>query len=267
MSNDPAFEANRLAWNARALLHVGSAFYDVEGFVAGRNSLSGIELDLLGDVRGKKVLHLQCHFGQDTLSMARMGATVTGLDLSDTSIEEARKLTERCGLKAEWMLSNVIDHRPELDGLFDIVFTSYGTIGWLPDLKPWAANIKRYLRPGGRLVFVEFHPVMWMYDNALTHVQYSYFNRETIVEEEQGSYADRNTNVKLSSHCWNHDLGEVLTVLLNEGLRVERFTELDGSPHDAFPNTVQGADGLYRIKGMEGKLPMVYALSAVKAHA
>jgi len=264
MSNDPAFEANRLAWNARALLHVGSAFYDVEGFVAGRNSLSGIELELLGDVRGKKVLHLQCHFGQDTLSMARMGATVTGLDLSDASIEEARKLTERCGLKAEWVISNVIDHRPELDGLFDIVFTSYGTIGWIPDLKPWAANIKRYLRPGGRLVFVEFHPVMWMYDNALTHVQYSYFNRETIVEEEQGSYADRNANVKLSSHCWNHDLGEVLTALLNEGLRIERFTELDGSPHDAFPNTVKGADGLYRIQGMEGKLPMVYGSSAVK---
>lgn len=262
MSDNAAFEANRKAWNARALLHVNSTFYDVESFVAGRNSLSAIELELLGDVQGKKVLHLQCHFGQDTLSMARMGATVTGLDLSDTSIEEARKLTERCGLKASWVLSNVIDHRPELDGQFDIVFTSYGTIGWLPDLKPWAANIKRYLKPGGRLVFVEFHPVMWMYDNDLTHVQYSYFNRETIVEEEQGSYAARNADVKLSSTCWNHDLGEVLTALLNEGLRIDRFTELDGSPHDCFANTVKGNDGLYRIKGMEGKLPMVYGVSA-----
>jgi SAM-dependent methyltransferase len=170
-------------------------------------------------------------------------------------------------LKAEWVISNVIDHQPELDGQFDVVFTSYGTIGWIPDLKPWAANINRYLRPGGRLVFVEFHPVMWMYDNDLTYVQYSYFNRETIVEEEQGSYADRSANVKLSSHCWNHDLGEVLTALLNEGLRIERFTELDGSPHDAFPNTVKGEDGLYRIKGMEGKLPMVYGSSAVKENA
>lgn len=266
MSTNEAFEANRLAWNARALLHVGSAFYDVESFVAGRNSLSAIELELLGDVRGKRVLHLQCHFGQDTLSMARMGATVTGLDLSDTAIEEARKLAERCGLKADWVLSNVIDHRPELDGRFDIVFTSYGTIGWIPDLNPWAANIRRYLKPGGRLVFVEFHPVMWMYDNKLTHVQYSYFNREIIVEAEEGSYAAREADVKLTSHSWNHDLGEVFTALLNEGLRIEHFTELDGSPHDCFPNTVKGADGLYRIQGMEGKLPMVYALSAVKAH-
>ena len=103
---------------------------------------------------------------------------------------------------------------------------------------------------------------MWMYDNDLTYVQYSYFNRETIVEEEQGSYAARNADVKLSSTCWNHDLGEVLTALLNEGLRIDRFTELDGSPHDCFANTVKGNDGLYRIKGMEGKLPMVYGVSA-----
>ena len=264
MSDSAAFEANRTAWNARALLHVKSAFYDVESFVAGRNSLSAIELDLLSGVSGKKILHLQCHFGQDTLSLARMGATVTGLDLSDTSIDEARKLTQRCGLKAEWVLSNVIDHRPELDGQFDIVFTSYGTIGWLPDLKPWAANIKQYLKPGGRLVLVEFHPVMWMYNNDLTYVQYSYFNREAIVEEEQGSYAARNTDVKLSSHCWNHDLGELLTALLNEGLRIDRFVEQDGSPHNAFANTVKGKDGLYRITGMEGKLPMVYGLLATR---
>ena len=134
----------------------------------------------------------------------------------------------------------------------------------MPDLKPWAANIKRYLKPGGRLVLVEFHPVMWMYNNDLTYVQYSYFNREAIVEEEQGSYAARNTDVKLSSHCWNHDRGEVLTALLNEGLRIDRFVEQDGSPHDAFANTVKGKDGLYRITGMEGKLPMVYGLLATR---
>ncbi len=260
-----AFESNRDAWNARALLHVVSKFYAVEEFVAGENSLSAIELDLLGDVRGKRILHLQCHFGQDTLSMARMGADATGLDISDTALDEARKLTERCGLKADWVLSNVIDHQPTLDGLFNIVFTSYGTIGWLPDLAPWAANIARYLKPGGRLVFVEFHPVVWMYDNDFTHVAYSYFNRELIVEEEQGSYADRTADIKLASYSWNHDLAEVLTALLEAGLRIDRFIEHDGSPHDCFNNTVKGADGLYRIKGMEGKLPLVYAIEASKA--
>lgn len=265
MDHSTAFDANRTAWNERARLHVGSKFYDVEGFVAGGNSLTDLELDLLGDVRGKRILHLQCHFGQDTLSLARMGAEVTGLDISETAIDEARKLTERCGLKADWVLRNVIDHRPELDGRFDIVFTSFGTIGWLPDLAPWAANIVRYLKPGGRFVFAEFHPAVWMFDNDFTHVAYSYFNREMIVEEEQGSYADRHAPIKLSSHTWNHGLGEVLSALLAAGLRIDRFEELDGSPHDCFSKTVKGEDGLYRIAGMEGKLPLVYALSATKA--
>lgn len=262
--HDSAFAANRDAWNARAQLHVASKFYAVEEFVAGGNSLSAIELDLLGAIRGQRILHLQCHFGQDTLSLARMGAEVTGLDISDTALDEARKLTERCGLKADWVLSNVIDHQPTLDGRFDTVFTSYGTIGWLPDLAPWATNIARYLKPGGRLVFVEFHPAVWMFDNDFTHVAYSYFNRELIVEEEQGSYADRTADIKLASYSWNHDLAEVLTALLEAGLRIDRFTEHDGSPHDCFSNTVKGADGLFRIKGMEGKLPMVYAIGASK---
>lgn len=260
------FEANKILWNTRVPHHLSSRMYDVDGFVAGNHSLTAIELELLGDVHGKRILHLQCHFGQDTLSLARLGAMVTGLDISDVALMEAQKLAERCGLAATWVESNVIDHRSELDGQFDIVYTSYGTIGWLPDPAPWAANIRRYLKPGGKLVFVEFHPAVWMFDNDFTHVQYSYFNRETIVEEEQGTYADREAPVKLTSYGWNHDLGEVLTALLDEGLRVDRFIELDGSPHDSFANTVQGTDGMYRIKGMEGKLPMVYGLSASREH-
>lgn len=262
MDVNAAFEANRVLWNARTPHHLASRMYDVESFVAGRNSLTALELELLGDVAGKRILHLQCHFGQDTLSLARMGAQVTGLDISDVAIAEAKKMTERCGLQAEWILSNVIDHRPELDGLFDIVFTSYGTIGWLPDLGPWAANIQRYLKPGGRLVFVEFHPVVWMFDNDFTRIAYSYFNDELIKEEEEGTYAERTAGIKLPTYSWNHSLGDVLGTLLGKGLQLERFVELDGSPHDCFRNSVTGADGMHRIKGMEGKLPMVYGLSA-----
>jgi len=265
MNEQEAFAANRALWNARVPHHLTSRMYDVEGFVAGKNSLTDIELELLGDVAGKRILHLQCHFGQDTLSLARMGAEVTGLDLSDAALEEARKLAQRCGLKAEWVLSNVIDHKPELVARFDIVFTSYGTIGWLPDLKPWAENIQRYLIPDGRFVFAEFHPAVWMFDNDFTHVAYSYFNREVIIEDEKGTYADRDADLNLRSYGWNHDLGEVLTALLDAGLSLERFVELDGSPHDCFANTVPSADGLYRIKGMEGKLPMVYGLRMNKA--
>lgn len=257
-----AFDANRNLWNERTTHHVGSKFYDVEGFVAGRNSLTAIELELLGDVKGKRILHLQCHFGQDTLSLARMGALVTGLDISEKAVEEAQLLTKRCGLEAEWVLSNVIDHRPELDGKFDVVYTSYGTIGWIPDLKPWAANIKRYLKPGGRLVFVEFHPVVWMFDNDFKAITYSYFNRELILEEEERSYTERELPIKLPSYSWNHDLGEVMTALLDQGFIIGSFQELDGSPFNSFSNSVKGDDGMYRIKGMEGKLPMVYGIAA-----
>lgn len=257
-----SFDVNRTLWNARTRHHVGSKFYDVEGFLDGTNSLGAHELELLGGVRGKDLLHLQCHFGQDTLSLARMGAQVTGLDLSDAAIAEARKLTARTGLQADFVLANVLDPQPAFEGRFDTVFTSYGVLGWLPDLHPWARNIARWLKPGGRLVLVEFHPAVWMFNNEFTRVAYSYFNRERIEEVEQGTYADTAAPIALPAHTWNHALADSVTALLGAGLRIDRFTELDGSPHDCFADTVKGEDGLYRIRGMEGKLPMVFSLVA-----
>jgi 2-polyprenyl-3-methyl-5-hydroxy-6-metoxy-1,4-benzoquinol methylase len=257
-----SFEVNRALWNARTRHHVGSKFYDVEGFLGGANSLGVHELDLLGDVRGKSLLHLQCHFGQDTLSLARMGALSTGLDFSNEAIAEARTLADRAGLHAEFVLANVLDPQPAFEDLFDIIFTSYGVLGWLPDLGPWARNIARWLRPGGRLVLVEFHPTVWMFNNEFTEVAYSYFNRERIVEVEQGTYADTAAPIALPAYTWNHALADPITALLQAGLRIDGFQELDGSPHDCFTNTVRGADGLYRIRGMEGKLPMVYSVVA-----
>lgn len=256
--------ANRALWNARTEVHLRSAMYDVEGFVAGRNSLTDLELELLGDVKGTRLLHLQCHFGQDTLSLARMGAEVTGLDLSDRAIEEAAKLTERMGLNAEWVLANVLDFQPQLEGRFDIVFTSYGTIGWLPEVRTWAQHIQRYLKPGGRFVFVEFHPLLWMFDDDFRELKYAWSSPEAIVETSKGTYADRDAPIAFTSHSWNHGLGDVLGALLDTGLTLQRFTELDGSPHNVFPRPVQGADGLYRIQGFEGKLPMVYGLAAAR---
>ena len=259
-----AFAANRALWDARAELHYTSAFYDVETFLNGKSTLNNIELDLLGDVRGCVLLHLQCHFGQDTLSLARMGARVTGLDLSPAAIAKAHELAARCALQADFIESNVIDFRVELEGRFDIVFTSYGTIGWLPDLKPWAANVGRYLKPGGRFVMAEFHPAVWMFDNDFTRVAYSYFNREAIVENEVGSYAAPDAPLQLESYSWNHPLADVLTVLMENGLHLEVFREFDRSPYDCFRNTVPSGDGNHFIKGMEGKLPMVYALRMSK---
>lgn len=257
-----SFALNRALWNERTKHHIGSKFYDVEAFLAGKNSLGGKELELLGDVAGKKLLHLQCHFGQDTLSLARMGAEVTGLDFSGAAVEEARKLAARAGLSAAFIEANVLDLQPELEGKFDIVFTTYGVLGWLPELDGWAKNIAGYLRPGGKLVLVEFHPVVWMFNNAFTELPYSYFNREVIEETEPGTYADTAATINLKSHGWNHSLAETITALLDAGMRIDRFEELDGSPHDCFGKTVKGADGLHRIAGLAGKLPMVFAVVA-----
>ncbi|MBK9760218.1 MAG: class I SAM-dependent methyltransferase [Flavobacteriales bacterium] len=258
------FEANRALWNARTELHYASQFYDVEAFVNGKSTLNRIELDLLGDVNRQDLLHLQCHFGQDTLSLARLGAHVTGLDLSDQAVAKARELSDRCGIRAEFIEGNVLDRRTELEGRFDVVFTTYGTIGWLPELSAWAANIAAYLKPGGRLVFAEFHPALWMYSNDFSRVQYSYFNREVIEENESGTYAVRNAPLQLPSFAWNHSLADVVQALIIAGLRLDVFREYDRSPYDCFQNTVATADGQFMIKGMEAKLPMVYALRASK---
>lgn len=258
------FAANRALWNARTELHYASAFYDVEGFVNGKGTLNAIESDLIGDPRGQHVLHLQCHFGQDTLSLARLGAYVTGLDISDTAIAKANELAIRCGLTATFIESNVLDRRAELEGAFDLVFSSYGTIGWLPRLDTWAGNIAAYLKPGGRFVFAEFHPAIWMFSNDFSRVQYSYFDREVIAENETGTYAVRDASLQLPSYGWNHSLADVLQSLIDAGLRIEAFREFDRSPYDCFQRTVPTADGQFMIAGMEGKLPMVFALAARK---
>jgi 2-polyprenyl-3-methyl-5-hydroxy-6-metoxy-1,4-benzoquinol methylase len=261
---DNFVEVNKALWNERTKHHVGSEFYDMPSFMSGNTSLKDIELGLLGDVTGKKILHLQCHFGQDTLSLARMGAQVTGVDLSDEAINTAIKIAGDLSLNANFICCNIYDLPQHLNEQYDIVFTSYGTIGWLPDMQAWAGIVSRYLKSGGKFVFAEFHPTLWMFDNDFTYAQYSYFNKEVIIEEEQGSYADKGADMKLVSVSWNHGLAEVMQNLMDNGLRIETFTEYDYSPYNCFANTVEIAPGKFQIKGMEGKLPMMYALKAEK---
>ena len=237
--------ANLALWNARTAHHVGSAFYDVPGFLAGQSSLKEIELALLGHVAGKRMLHLQCHFGQDTLSLARMGAHGTGLDFSDAAIAAARDLAAQAGVEARFVCADVLDAHAACGGDYNIVFTSYGVLGWLPDLKPWATQVAACLKRGGHFVMAEFHPVVWMFDNALERVTYPYFNRQAIVENEtNGTYADRAAD--LSGHqsiTWNHPLADVLHALLGAGLRLEVFQELDYSPYDCMANLHEVAPG------------------------
>jgi 2-polyprenyl-3-methyl-5-hydroxy-6-metoxy-1,4-benzoquinol methylase len=253
---------NRALWNARTEVHVASDFYGVPDFLNGGSTLKEIELELLGDLQGKTLLHLQCHFGLDTLSLARLGAQVTGVDLSDTAIAEARRIAASLGMAAEFVCCNIYDLPQHLDKQFDIVFTSYGVIGWLPDLDAWGAIVARYLKPGGRFVIAEFHPAVWMFDDDFTHVQYSYFQQEPIVETEKGTYADRNADIEHQSVGWNHSLDQTFRALLSNGLRITDFREYDYSPYDCFNKTVETAPGRFHIRDMESKLPMVFAIQA-----
>ncbi len=257
-------DINRESWNKRLQVHLESDFYDVEGFIKGKSSLNDIELALLGDLTGKKVLHLQCHFGQDTLSLARLGAEVTGVDLSDKAIERAKLLAEETKQTARFICCDVYDLPNHLEDTFDMVFITYGTIGWLPDLDQWAALIARYLKPGGRLVFVEFHPVVWMFDDAFETIAYRYFQSGAIEEWETGTYANRNASIHKEYVTWNHALSEVVTSLLKQGLKLESFNEYDYSPYDCFKNTVKVGPKQYRIAHLEDKIPMVYSLTARK---
>lgn len=258
------FEANRELWNQRTTVHKDSSFYDLPSFMNGKSSLTHIELRELGDVRGKKILHLQCHFGMDTLSLARMGASVTGIDLSDKAIDTARELNDQLGLNAQFICCNVYDLEAYLDDQFDIVFTTYGVIGWLPDLQPWARLIARYLKPGGYLYMAEFHPVVWMFDDEFQSIKYYYHNRELIEIESQGTYTDRNADIKAKEYSWNHSISEVLNALLRQDLRLVFFNEVSYSPYPCFNNVVQGTDGNWRIQGLEDKIPMVYSLKMNK---
>ncbi len=258
-------EVNRSLWNNKVDAHLRSDFYDQASFMAGRNSLNDIELCLLGDLNDKKVLHLQCHFGQDSLSLARMGAKVTGVDLSDKAISVAKNLNVELGLDAQFIACDLYDLPNYLEDQFDIVFSSYGTIGWLPDVYKWAKLIAQYLKPGGNFIFAEFHPVVWMFDDDFETLKYPYFNRGIIAENEEGTYADRSADLEQESLSWNHNLGEVLGALLQSRLQLRHFEEFDYSPYNCFKGTVENTPGKWRIQKMEDKLPLVYALKAEKS--
>jgi SAM-dependent methyltransferase len=257
-------EVNRALWNQKTKFHVSSEFYGNESFLAGRSTLNQYELDLLGDVAGKSVLHLQCHFGQDTLSLARLGADVTGVDFSDEAIQQARELNSHLGLSAAFICTDIYNLPAVHDVQYDIVFTSYGTIGWLPDMKQYAEVVAKFLKPGGAFIIVDFHPVAWMFSSDFSKVEYSYFNKEAIVETLEGTYADRNADLMMTEIGWNHNLAEIIQSLITAGLTVSSFQEFENSPYNCFQNMVETAPGMYQIKGMEGKLPLVYALKCIR---
>ena len=257
---------NREAWNDKTVVHLQSEFYDQKAFLAGKNSLKNPELEVLGEVNGKRILHLQCHFGQDSLSLARIGAKVTGLDFSEVAIENAIQINKELGLDAQFVCSDVCNLPAELYNQFDIVFTSYGTIGWFPDLAPWAETIKNALVSGGKFIMVDFHPFVWTFDNDMKYIQYDYFNSEPIEEEIEGSYADRNAPIKTKTISWNHGIGEILNTLIQTGISIQEFSEMDYSPFECFSNLKKLDEDKFVFSHIEPAIPMIYRIVGEKTH-
>ncbi|WP_081414017.1 class I SAM-dependent methyltransferase [Chryseobacterium daeguense] len=257
-------EVNKKTWNTKVDPNLKSDFYFVNEFLEGRTSLNSIELELLGDIRDKSILHLQCHFGQDSISLSRMGAKVTGIDLSDKAIEAAKDLAQKCSTDTEFICTDLYNLPNVLDEKFDIVFTSYGTIGWLPDLDKWAKIINHFLKSGGKFIMAEFHPVVWMFDDDFTEVKYNYFNEKPIIETAEGTYADRSANIVDESITWNHPLADVIQNLIQNHIQIENFKEFDWSPYPCFRHIEEFEKGKWRIEKFGNKIPMVYAIKAQK---
>lgn len=255
---------NKQTWNNKVDFHIASEFYDVEGFLSGKTTLNDIELQLLGDVSGKRILHLQCHFGQDTISFARMGAKATGVDLSDKAVERASEFAQQLNLDVTFVCCDIYDAPTLIDEKFDIVFTSYGTIGWFPDLVKWANVVSHFLKPNGKFVMADFHPVMWMFDDNFKTVFYNYFNVEPIIENESVTYADREAALTSQTITWNHPISEILNSLIQSNITIDEFNEYDYSPYDCFKETEEFENGKFRIKHLENKIPMVYSISGTK---
>ncbi len=267
---DPYQQANLDRWNELVGIHAASAFYDLATFKAGRCSLRPIEREELGDVAGKSLLHLQCHFGQDTLSWARRGAQAIGVDFSSEAIKLARSLNEELGLDARFVCSSVYDLPKVLDGQFDIVFTSYGAICWLPDLPEWARIAAHFLRPGGTFYIVEIHPFANVFsedkDATEMTVAYPYFASGTPLRwEATGTYADRQAVVHHRvSYDYVHSLSEVLNALIAAGLQVEYLHEFPYCVCGMLPCMEQSPDGWWRVKGRQDMVPFLFSVKAIK---
>ena len=266
-------DVNRRHWDEAVPLHVASDMYDVGGFKAGTSKLKRVEREELGDVRGKSMLHLQCHFGLDTLSWAREGALVTGIDFSSPAIAAARALAAETDIAARFEVSDIYALPENLDGQFDIVFTSYGVLCWLPDVARWAEVAAHFVRPGGTFYIVEFHPFAWIFDDAPDvtdlHVRYPYFREEEPLHfDEDGTYADINAKLKhRETYEWPHPISEVVSALIDAGLQIEFLHEFPFCTWEFLPFTKTMEDGTVRLTKHDGQVPLLYSIKTRKPEA
>ncbi|MBV6478737.1 MAG: hypothetical protein HGGPFJEG_01494 [Ignavibacteria bacterium] len=267
LKQDHFFKINKDYWNERVSIHKKSELYDLNNFKKGVNILHSLEKNELGDINGKSVLHLQCHFGMDSLSLEMLGADVTAVDFSEEAIKAATELRDELGMKTEFILSDIYNLPAKLDKNFDIVYTSYGVLSWLQDLNKWGQMISGFLKQGGFFYIVEVHPVSSIFENnhekKSLSVRYPYFKKpEPLKFTESGTYADRNAHtVNNISYEWSHSLSDIFTSVLNSGLKIEFFHEFGFTVWEQFSGMKKSEDGYYRI---DEDIPLLFSLKAVK---
>ena len=271
--NQRFLEANRSRWNEVVPIHANSDFYGVERFLAGETTLLPLDFDEVGDVRGKTLLHLQCHFGLDTLSWARAGANVVGLDFAPAAIAEARRLAERAALTARFVESDVHDAAealPDLVSAVDIVYVNLGAICWLPQISRWAQTCAQFLRPGGVLYVRDVHPVVWCLDEEDAEqrlvLRYPYFEQvEPHSWPDAADYADPDAMVKHEmSYEWNHGIGEIVSALIEAGLQVQFLHEQDWTVYRALPWMSEVEPGIWRLPDAAPRVPLMFSLRALR---
>ena len=264
-------KSNQEMWDALTEINAASEYYDVEGFKHGKCTLQKIEREELGDVAGKSLLHLQCHFGLDTMSWARLGAKVTGADFSQKAITLAKSLSAGLNIPAEFVRCNIYDLPRHLSGQFDIVYTSIGVLCWLPDLQPWAELIAHFLKPGGGFYIYEGHPVMNIFDDAKDarepRVKYPYFHSPDpeIYEDEGSTYASVNESTGKPSCEWVHSMADIINSLIAAGLQLEFLHEFPYISSDPRPFLTKGADGLWRYEAAPRSIPLVFSIKATRS--
>ena len=263
---DERLQTNRAHWNESTPIHAVSDFYDVAGFKAGNITLKDLERREVGDVSGKSLLHLQCHFGLDTMSWSRLGAKATGVDFSDVAIDLARSLSDELGLDARFICANVYDLPQLLHEQFDVVFSSYGVLVWLPDLVEWARVVSNHLKPGGVFYIVDFHPLFGLFEPQESgdwRPIYRYFYRQMYFDDVEPSYAG-GPPIATPTYEWQHTLGDIVTALVDAGLRIEYLHEFAYCHYRAFPVMVQGDDGWWRLPAHSDSVPQMFSIRARK---
>ena len=276
---DPAADyqgLNRASWDERVPAHVSSPGYAVSRFLEDRAHISDVvryDLPLLGEVGGLRGVHLQCHIGTDTVSLARLGASMTGLDFSEPAVMAARSLAAATGADATFVQAELHDALQVLDvGGYDLVYTGIGALCWLPDIRRWAAIVGSLLRPGGRLFLREGHPMLWAIDDErdddLLVVKYPYFETaEPVLFTGGGTYVQTDATFEQNTTAtWNHGLGEIITALIDAGLAITGLVEHDSVPWDALPGKMeQSGDPVeWRLSQAPARLPHSYTLQALK---